>query len=173
MKKAIFLLSIAMCCIFGGSQTASAQSGMYIHSPKRIVTGGDYNSSTFDGGSETKSDVIARDFSVFPLYSSLNAVSDASLDTASQKIASYCNSVYTWAYVSAVTGTNTSCVLTLEVSGDYGAGINWQPIQTYTLSGNDTSYGHVFTGWPYTNFRWRFTGIGTHATAWYCGFMPR
>ena len=169
--------------VTAGVTNAQAQGqGVFLKQVPKIVTGGRFNSSTIAGGSVTPSAVGEKDNSVFPLYTKLDTVTNTEADTVYQQIKGYNNHVYTWVHVNNISGTNTGCTVRLQATADAVTGKgyagDWKTVQTYTVSATGNPYDVLINasggnGWHYTNFRWIFTGTGTHSSSWYGGLMIR
>lgn len=151
----------------------SAQQGVFEKSPSLLKTGGEINSSTLAGGSATAQ--TFKDWALTgPKYSKKDTVNNTGTDEIYQWLPDFARSVYTWAHVTSISGTNTSCTVKLYATGDsvYNANADWLLLQTYTVSSTGNPYvGNINAGinWPYTGFKWVFTGVGTHSSSWYVG----
>lgn len=173
----ILLVAIGLSSI-GETACAQGQRVFTARAPK-VITGGLFNSSTIAGGSATASSISEKDYTVFPLYTVLDTVDNTDDDTVYQNIKDYYGVVYTWAHANSISGTNTSCLLKLQVTSDAvtgkGYAADWKTIKTYTVSATGNPYDHTVNidvgtlGWQYTNLRWIWDGVGTHSSSWYCG----
>jgi hypothetical protein len=180
MKRILQVGLLLISCMTLTNDASAQGQGVFLKQVPKVVTGGHFNSSTIAGGSASYSTVTQKDYTVFPLYTKLDTVSNTGADTVTQKITGYNNSVYTWVHVNSISGTNTSCTVSLQVTGDvcstncYTA--DWETVQTFTVSATGNPYKVLVNsgnGWPYTNLRWIFTGVGTHSSSWYGGLLPK
>lgn len=185
MKNLIMIILVA-CGLSSLTGNVFAQGGqaMFPVRAKDVVTGGLINSSTRTGGSATASSVTTRSFTTFPLYSKRDTVTNTGADTIYQGLSGQYANVYTWCSVTSISGTNTSCTVRLQATPDNvtGAGRtgDWVTIKTYTVSATGNPYEGDITkeasggnGWNYTNFRWIFTGVGTHSSSWQVGMSVK
>lgn len=181
MKKIIIVA--AMLLTATAMEVCAQGQGVFMKRVPKVITGGMFTSSTIAGGSNTLSAVAEKDYSVFPLYTILDTVDNTGADTVYQQIKDYANQVYTWVHVNSISGTNTSCTVRLQVTGDAvtGAGYagDWKTVKTYTVSATGNPYDHLVNsdlgvpGWHGTNIRWIFTGVGTQSSSWYAGLIVK
>lgn len=171
-------MCIMAMCVTG----VYAQQGVSPASRASIRTGGKFNSSTQAGGSASDTSLKTRKPAEFPLYTKLDTVSNTNADTLYQYLYGPQWGVYSWVHVNSISGTNTSCVVKCQVTGDVARGtdwsvsggtkMDWYTVATYTVSATGNPYTCAFNSgnmWLYTNMRWIFTGVGTHSSSWYCG----
>ncbi len=172
MRK--FLLAVC-ALLFITAGVAMGQQAVCPKDVPTVKTGGKVNGATLGSGSATASSVMTR--SVTPTaYSKIDTVSNTAVDTFKQTVGSEVNSLYTWAYVDGISGTNTSCVLKLWGVGDPDNINSATGIQTYTVTAGTKVYPGLINsgiGMPYRGFWWTWTGSGTHSTAWHLGMVIR
>lgn len=184
MRNRIMIILVA-CGLSSLTGNVFAQGGQAVFPvrAKEVTTGGLFNSSTKAGGSATASTVTARLYNVFPLYTKLDTVTDTGADTFYQQVTGEYNTIYAWAHVNSISGTNTSCTVKLQATPDAVTGKgysgDWETIKTYTVSATGNPYSIDLAkergaqGHPYTNFRLIFTGVGTHSSSWYGGLQVK
>lgn len=185
MRHLICIILIA-CGLSSLTGVAFGQGGQAVYSvrAKDVVTGGLVNGTTRTNGSATASSVLSRSFNVFPLYSKRDTVNNTGTDTIYQALSGQYANVYTWCSVTSISGTNTSCTVRLQATPDNVTGPgrtgDWITIKTYTVSATGNPYEGDITkeasggnGWNYTNFRWIFTGSGTHSSSWQVGMTVK
>jgi len=166
MKKILFV-TMLFCSFL--SITASAQIAQYkVSNPHSVIPAGGYSQPaqyspvSAVGAPET-----------FPWYTKTDTVINTAVDTFKGKLIGPQESVYTWVHVTGISGTNTSCTAKLWVSADSSAGVDFIPIQTFTVSATNPVGFYLWTGWPYTNWFWTFTGSGTQESSWYSGLYVK
>lgn len=177
MKKALLILLMATT-MTGMSIGASAQQRVVPAQCPTITMAGDYNSTTIAGGSHVNNtgtiNWLGSTQNV--LYTKKDTINNTGTDTLKSKLMGEYNSVYTWCHVSSISGTNTSCTLTLYATG--AASYLTDPVQVYSVTVSAANPAGVYlfnngTGWPYTNWFWVFTGVGTHSSSLYSGCTIR
>ena len=171
MKKILFLSSALLITAMTLFTTGYAQSGLatYKVSNPVVVASGSYNQPAsyvpLNPAGVTQ---------IFPWYTKLDTVNNTGVDTFHEKISGPHEHVYTWCHVNGITGTNTSCVMKLYVSGDSSGGVDWgAPVYTASVTATNPVASYLFTGWPYTAMRWTFTGSGTQQSSWVSGLIVR
>ena len=171
MKK-ILIAAIALLSI---GAKVSAQQAVCPKDVPMVKMGGKINSLTLGSGSATASAVVTRDntMALNTWYSKIDTVTNTGVDSIAQTVKSSTKRIYTWAYVNGYSGTNTSCTLALQRSGDVTNANAWVSVYTVTVTAGVKGYSYEFDAFGGDGFRWYLTGVGTHASAWYVGMKAR
>lgn len=147
----------------------------------KITMAGHFNSTTVAAGTSTTAALAEKTWlgnTQNVLYTKLDTVTNSGVDSFTATLKGNYNSVYTWCNATSISGTNTSCVVKLWASGDNSSNTasTWVALYTATVTAtNPVGYHLVNSGvkWPYSRFKWTFTGSGTHSTSWYGGVLIR
>jgi hypothetical protein len=110
-----------------------------------------------------------------PYYTKLDTVSNTAADTLYCTLPAWYNSL-TFSYlVTKLTGTPSSCTITLQASNEpWSTAIDYTTLYTDNISTNTTQYyTHVIAGNPWTRYRVIFTGVGTQSCSWLSNVLER
>ncbi len=162
---------IALCIAAGFAAQAQTNTMPALKNPVRH--GGEMNGRTATTGSTTAISVISRGNTADSLWwSKAVTVTNSANDTVIHKIPDCVNSVYTWCVASGLTGTNTSCVISLWGVGDPNNDSSAVQIYSVAATSGTNVYGQTISsgnGFPYSALWWVFDGAGTQTTQYKTG----
>ncbi len=158
MKNLTLKIGLAIICVLVAAQLG-AQTATYDVTTPDIATSGAFTGTLTYGG-----------LKVSPYVSTTRTVNSITknLDTMNQKITGAQHSVTTQFSYTQTSGPSYGCVVYTEASIDSGTAINYVTLYTdsvKTVVGAQI-FGHVITGWPYSNVRMRWKGTGTYTGNW-------